>query len=991
MQLRRSGVGGIALALGVALLVFAGLVAQRVSAAPTCTITWDGEAGTTAWATGLNWDANVVPAPTDVVCVPNLGGAIDVIHSTGATTIASLQGTGGVQISGGTLDVTDTADPIAALLISGGSLGGPGTVRIGAFGAWSGGTMTGAGQTTVDPGATLVLAADATLGSRTINVDGVLEIPADNSLLAASAGPKGLLHVRSTGFLVKTGGSGGSVIEPPIDNDGDVRLNGAGPTTSLSLAGGSGTAISTGSFGQNGPGNVRFSAGAHTIGPAGFDGGVQLSGADITIPGGTTLTSAATEMSAGTLSGAGELRLTFGGFTWSGGTMTGAGQTTVDPGATLVLAADATLGSRTINVDGVLEIPADNSLLAASAGPKGLLHVRSTGFLVKTGGSGGSVIEPPIDNDGDVRLNGAGPTTSLSLAGGSGTAISTGSFGQNGPGHVRFSAGAHTIGPAGFDGGVQLSGADITIPGGTTLTSAATEMSAGTLSGAGELRLTFGGFTWSGGTMTGAGQTTVDPGATLVLAADATLGSRTINVDGVLEIPADNSLLAASAGPKGLLHVRSTGFLVKTGGSGGSVIEPPIDNDGDVRLNGAGPTTSLSLAGGSGTAISTGSFGQNGPGNVRFSAGAHTIGPAGFDGGVQLSGADITIPGGTTLTSAATFTQTAGITTVEAGATLGGPGSTFALQQGVLRGTGTAGGDVVNDGGIVRPGTSTGILTIGGDYTQNATGTLETEIAGLAPGSGYDRLAVGGTATLAGALDLSVEGPFDPPRSSTYDVLTASTRVGAFDAVGGPDLPGRHYEVEYPSSGARLRVAGDVPLLPANSVAPSIPTSAETGDALTCDPGQWANAPTSFAYDWLRDGAPIPGAASQTYTIANKDVGHALRCTVVATNGQGSGEPAFSNTTRPSAPPPPQTLITGGPRKRTFNRSPSFGFTSDDPLATFLCKLDRRDWRPCSSPSRLPRLRAGKHVFQVRAISAKGTEDESPAARRFAVVRARGR
>jgi hypothetical protein len=145
---------------------------------------------------------------------------------------------------------------------------------------------------------------------------------------------------------------------------------------------------------------------------------------------------------------------------------------------------------------------------------------------------------------------------------------------------------------------------------------------------------------------------------------------------------------------------------------------------------------------------------------------------------------------------------------------LGGAGASLALQGGVLTGSGTVEGDVVNSGGTVRPGGSPGIMTISGAFTQNAGGNLETEIGGASPGSGYDRLAVGGTATLAGTLAIITPGTFDPPVSSTYDVLTATSRVGTFDAVNGTVLSGKHYATDYLSDRVRLGVVSDAPSPP---------------------------------------------------------------------------------------------------------------------------------------------------------------------------------
>ena len=52
---------------------------------------------------------------------------------------------------------------------------------------------------------------------------------------------------------------------------------------------------------------------------------------------------------------------------------------------------------------------------------------------------------------------------------------------------------------------------------------------------------------------------------------------------------------------------------------------------------------------------------------------------------------------------------------------------------------------------------------------------------------------------------------------------------------------------------------------PINFVSPSISGYPTDGQTLTVDyPGGWSGVPTSYTYQWYRDGNPISGATSST-------------------------------------------------------------------------------------------------------------------------------
>ncbi|WP_205697360.1 hypothetical protein [Conexibacter sp. SYSU D00693] len=83
--------------------------------------------------------------------------------------------------------------------------------------------------------------------------------------------------------------------------------------------------------------------------------------------------------------------------------------------------------------------------------------------------------------------------------------------------------------------------------------------------------------------------------------------------------------------------------------------------------------------------------------------------------------------------------------------------------------------------------------------------------------------------------------------------------------------------------------------VPAALTPPTLGGSAMVGSRVTCTPGSWSGAPTSYAIQWLRDGAAIKGAISSSYAVTQGDLGSTLTCAVVAANAGGAGAAATSD------------------------------------------------------------------------------------------------
>ena len=70
-------------------------------------------------------------------------------------------------------------------------------------------------------------------------------------------------------------------------------------------------------------------------------------------------------------------------------------------------------------------------------------------------------------------------------------------------------------------------------------------------------------------------------------------------------------------------------------------------------------------------------------------------------------------------------------------------------------------------------------------------------------------------------------------------------------------------------------------------------------------------------------------------------------------------------------------------------RKATFRFGSGEAGSRFLCKLDKKRYRPCTSPKTYKKLKRGKHVFRVKARDRAGNVDRTPMVKRFKIKRSR--
>ncbi|HKP90993.1 MAG TPA: hypothetical protein VJT75_13585 [Thermoleophilaceae bacterium] len=543
--------------------------------------------------------------------------------------------------------------------------------------------------------------------------------------------------------------------------------------------------------------------------------------------------------------------LHFGGLS---GTQTlliqGAEADAADRNASLTLAGGAGSASD-VGLNGVV------SLQATGAGNNGSICAGSpltNGGRIETGGTPGlaRILGGNVKNQGDLAV-GVDATVPLTQT-----------------------CGANVL---------ENAGGDVTIGNSRTLAIAGSYLQGGgsTDLGADGRMTVAGSLTMTGGTVTGSRQPVVEGGT---LAPSSGTGTFTMH----------DSTLGSGVGPNVTLNIEGTATdntVVTNSG--------PATNQGTINLINADNGHGSFLRASNGTLTNTGTIATpTGAGGFRRfggtidNQGTFSVTTSNTASELDASQLHLTTSGDFTVSSSGAFgmsdlTQTGGTVTVDG--VLGEPGAAYTVNGGTFKGTGTVEASLTNNGGTVQPGHSPGVLTIQGDYTQAAGGTLDVEVQGSDPGTGFDRLGVTGNAVLGGTLKVTTTGA----QPGFFQILVAQQVTGSF---AGKTFVGQNHAV--------LQNSTSVTLLgpPVNTTKPSISGAPRVGRALTCIIGVWASpsSNTTFAYRWLRDGVPITGAIAPSRKPTAADQGHKLRCRVTVTNEAGSGSALTNPVSVPREP-----------------------------------------------------------------------------------------
>jgi hypothetical protein len=402
---------------------------------------------------------------------------------------------------------------------------------------------------------------------------------------------------------------------------------------------------------------------------------------------------------------------------------------------------------------------ASPSAIGTAFNDTGAIDVQA-GTLSFSGGTDTFSGTIPGSGAGIIQLSGgsfdadAGGAT-INIAGG--VLVSGGTVGDSGgpltlAGPVTVSGG-QLGGSLGSNGLIDGSGAPVTITGALTL-------SGGTIGGSTPVT-TSGTSTWTSGTIIGNGLTNT---GTLTISGSARHSLGTLANGGLLTN--GGTIVQDAAGDVGLLY---------------ATIRNLVGASYDLRAG------AISYLGG------TGSF--DNAGTLLKSAGAS---PSAIATAFNDTGAIDAQAG--TLSFSGVFTQTAGTTTLSGGSI--SSSTTLNLQGGILTGSGTVSANVIS-GEQVNPGTSLGILTISGNYTQTTNGALNIEIGGTTEGTQFDQVFVKEAAAIDGTLNVDLVASFAPSVGDSFQVMTYSSHTGVFATINGNGVT---YSPTYGPTGLTLTV-----------------------------------------------------------------------------------------------------------------------------------------------------------------------------------------
>jgi len=731
---------------------------------------WDSP-NSGAWTGGRNWTGDVVPVGTDVVDI-DVPTAVTVNLPSSNATFLNLTCKEGFLLNGGTLTPGVEATFLGDYAQVAGTLQGVAPTFLAGTGTWTGGVMTQLGPTVVSGSFTIDGGADKSLvGGRGLDVTGMLTLGSSFSSFTLGGGghidvlPGGVLDARAngqlswdsnpvsvisnSGTLRRSTSTGTFTFVAPVISNGIVEVT----SGALDLWG----ACLGGDAQMDAGTELRFVTASHLLTGFSSSGAGSLRLNNTLVDGDVTVQKSYLTNGVG-LAGPGTVMVT-DSLAFHGGDISATGKVRIEPGAQMLV--DDTTADKAVfgQIENAGTMTFGNAL---SFYNNALLTNLPGGVFV-------------LDTNNTVGPNGGSPTSVNQglMHKTAGTGLQTWSLPLASTGTIHMSIGT-----------LWLSNPTL---GGSVLLDAGTELQVGT-----------GSFS-AGLTATGAGVLRLDGavvnGDVFVDNSRITGGAGVLGT-GSVHVVDSLSFQGGALGASATLHIEPGGQLAVVDSTADKSVFGKIENAGTMTFGNAlsfygsalltnlpggvfvlDTNNSVGPNGGSPTSVNQGLMHKTaGTGTQIWSLPLTTSGVVRVDSGLLLLGAPVTVTGGS-LELAGGNLQIGANLAIPAAATVTGSGTiTTALLS-------TAG---ITAPGLAGPGT----LSTSGAYTQTAPGTLQIQLGGTVAGSGYDRLNVGGTATLGGTLVVTTVSGFDPSLGNSFTVLTFAARVGDFATYSGLTLGG---------------------------------------------------------------------------------------------------------------------------------------------------------------------------------------------------------
>ncbi len=703
----------------------------------------------------------------------------------------------------------------------------------------------------------------------------------------------GLLHIVGGLSVTDTAGTGAGLT---LASGGSVMMD---AYTGLAFAG------------------TQTLAGSGTV-SAQYGSGIGLSGTDQTLTiaagiafkssGSTLNVGANTLVNQGTLSGDASVgpgggSLTVNGTNWvNDGTVEAINGGSVSLSGSWSNSGTISLNGNTVNLGGTITLASLGTVSRDATNP-GVLNLVGTlnlgggtldssiGPLTLAGGTinGGTVSDTILASYGgtlnDVTVSGllhivgglsvtdtAGTGAGLTLA--SGGSVMMDAYTGLAFAGTQTLAGSGTV-SAQYGSGIGLSGTDQTLTiaagiafkssGSTLNVGANTLVNQGTLSGDASVGPGGGSLTVNGTNWVNDGTVEAINGGSVSLSGSWTNSGTIAVANGTLTASASPTNFSAGTLTGGTWKITSPGTLRVPFGS--SI----VTNAATILLDGSaagfyidtGTTPALS---GFTTNTASGSFTiQNG---ATFSS-----------AGAFSNAGSVIIGSGSSFSPDGNYTQTAG-STVLSGGTLGtsSPATTINLQGGSLAGWGTINGNLTNSADL-SPSATNGALTVSGYYSQTTTGRLDVNLAGTAAGQ-YSQLDVQGSASLDGALNVTVATGLIATTGTKFPIVTAASVTGQFATATGLSSSALFLKTIYDSADVTLttKAAPAIQITPTSGL---VTSQAGATAAFTAVLTSQHTDSVSFGVSSSNTNAGTVSTSQLTFTTTNWNVAQTVTITGV--------------------------------------------------------------------------------------------------------------